>query len=162
MFGYVDRILREKLNVSVIAQEAYMMFCHNKTLQWLEGKTEKEKNRLLYEARKDVKSVRQLFQRRRHQNEEQRQQISREKFIAAEAKEPRRVKRLENYTNDIKDWGLWQSIEDIDSNLSLYMTKRDKIAALKAQLNVRNKVLHQSPKDDSLKNVYSVTKKVDN
>ena len=60
------------------------------------------------------------------------------------------------------DWGLWQSVDDVDSNLLLYKTKGDKISALKAQLRFRNKVLHQAPKDDNLKDVYSVTKKVGN
>ena len=91
LFGYVDRILREKPNVSVIAQEAYVMFCLNKTLQWLEGKEEKEKSRLLMESRKDVKNARKFFQQRRQEIERQRQELLREKFIAAEEKEHKRV-----------------------------------------------------------------------
>ena len=46
--------------------------------------------------------------------------------------------------------------------MSLHTSKKDKLAALKSQLNFRNKVLHQLPKDPSLKNVYSVSKKVGN
>ncbi|KAJ8321395.1 hypothetical protein KUTeg_001051 [Tegillarca granosa] len=55
IFGHVDRILREKPNITVIAQEAYIMFCHNKTLDWLNGKCEKERQSLLASARRDVK-----------------------------------------------------------------------------------------------------------
>ena len=72
VFGYVDRILREKPNISLISQEAYVMFCYNKTLEWLQGMTENEKNKLLSEARKHVSKLRCLFQHRRSEIEEKR------------------------------------------------------------------------------------------
>ena len=87
VFGYVDRILREKPNISLISQEAYVMFCYNKTLEWLQGMTENEKNKLLSEARKHVSKLRCLFQHRRSEIEEKRRQLLREKFQAAEEKE---------------------------------------------------------------------------
>ncbi|MEW8340540.1 MAG: hypothetical protein AB2708_11880 [Candidatus Thiodiazotropha taylori] len=158
IFGHVDRILREKPNISIISQEAYVMFCHNKTLQWLQSKNTKDKCELLSAARRDVKKVRSLFQLRRTEIEERRKLLLREKFAAAEEREKRRVQKLENYTNDIIDWGLWQSVQDVDYHVSLYKTKKDKVAALKAQLNFRNKVLHQKPKDETLHDVYTVTK----
>jgi hypothetical protein len=39
--GHLDRIVREKPNVCMIANEAYIMFIHNRTLDWLQGKREK-------------------------------------------------------------------------------------------------------------------------
>ena len=47
IFEHLDRILREKPNVSMIANEAYAMFIHNKTLQWLQDKCGQEKSSLL-------------------------------------------------------------------------------------------------------------------
>ena len=159
IFGHVDRILREKPNISIISQEAYIMFCHNKTLKWLEGKNAREKSELLSEARKDVKKLRSMFLQRRIEIEERRKILLREKFEAAENKEQRRVQKLENFTNEILTWGLWQSVEDVDFHLSLYKFKKDKIAAIKAQLNFRNNVLHQKPRD--MNNVYAITKMQD-
>ena len=72
IFGHVDRILRERPDISIISQEAYIMFCHNKTPQWLEGKNPREKYELLGEARRDVKKVRTMFQQRRIEIEERR------------------------------------------------------------------------------------------
>ena len=43
IFGHIDRILREKPNVSSIAVESYVMFVHNKTNDWLSQKNEKER-----------------------------------------------------------------------------------------------------------------------
>lgn len=134
------------------------MFCHNKTLQWLQTKNAKDKCELLSAARRDVKKVRSLFLLRRTEIEERRKLLLREKFAAAEEREKRRVQKLENYTNDIIDWGLWQSVQDVDYHVSLYKTKKDKVAALKPQLNFRNKVLHQKPKDETLHDVYTVIK----
>ena len=86
IFGHVDRILRQTPDISDISQEAYIMFCHNKTLQWLEGKNPREKCERLGEATRDVKKVRTMFQQRRIEIEERRKLLLREKFEAAEEK----------------------------------------------------------------------------
>ena len=61
IFGHLDRILRGKPNVSIIANEAYVMFVHNTTLQWLQDKCGQEKSYLLQNARKDVKEAHKKF-----------------------------------------------------------------------------------------------------
>ncbi|CAG2220925.1 unnamed protein product [Mytilus edulis] len=38
VFGYLDRFIREKPNSTVLAMESYVLFCHNKTLEWLSNK----------------------------------------------------------------------------------------------------------------------------
>ena len=89
-----------------------------------------------------MKKVRTMFQQRRTEIEERRKLLLRDKFEAAEEKEHRKVQKLENFTNSILDCGLWQSVQEVDFHLSLYKTKKDMVAALRAQLNFRNKVLH--------------------
>ena len=64
VFGYLDRLLRTKPNVSALASEAFVMFSNNKTDQWLEGKNEDEKIRIIYEAVHDVSRVRDNYKKR--------------------------------------------------------------------------------------------------
>ncbi|WAR06273.1 hypothetical protein MAR_021642 [Mya arenaria] len=75
VFGVLDRILREQPNVSMIAAESYLVFCHKKTLKWIESKTEKQKEELLSAAHKDVKKMRKNFLKRKNQIEKERKAI---------------------------------------------------------------------------------------
>jgi hypothetical protein len=44
VFGYLDQLMRKNQNLSVLSSEAYIMFTANKTKQWLETKSEEDKN----------------------------------------------------------------------------------------------------------------------
>jgi hypothetical protein len=72
LFEVLDKILREKPNVSLIAAESYIMFCHNRTLEWIDSKTVKEREELLSSARKDVKRMRKKFVERTKEIDEER------------------------------------------------------------------------------------------
>ncbi|WAR13431.1 hypothetical protein MAR_027611 [Mya arenaria] len=137
VFGVLDRILREKPNISLIAAESYLLFCHNKTMKWLGEKSESEKEKLLSDAKKDVKSMRQKFVNRKIAIENARQ----ERLNAADRKQ--RMRRKEQITDEILLWGLWQSEEDVESATERLSTDKDKKAALCAQLRFRKHVLLQ-------------------
>lgn len=138
IFGHLDRILKEKPNISLIASEAYIMFVHNKTDDWLNGKNEQEKSLLLSKARKDVKSTRQKFKNRLLEIERCRRANLEEKMKKAEETERARIKKLEGFTSAILDWGLWQTDAQVDLNIgTISKGNKDKIEALKAQLNFR-------------------------
>jgi flagellar motility protein MotE (MotC chaperone) len=50
-----------------------------------------------------------------------------DKMKKAEELEKARLKRLEDYTNAILDWGLWQTAVQIDFHMGTYLkTKTDK------------------------------------
>ncbi|WAR19048.1 hypothetical protein MAR_000886 [Mya arenaria] len=55
---------RMRANVSVLALEAFVMFSANTTKQWLERKTDFEKNMLIQDAMKNVSLVRANYKRR--------------------------------------------------------------------------------------------------
>ncbi|KAJ8314097.1 hypothetical protein KUTeg_008658 [Tegillarca granosa] len=112
-------------------------------------------------ARKEVKRARRLFSERQKEIEERRKEILKAKFEEKQRKERNKIERLEGFTKDIVSWGLWQNEQQVDQHLSLYSKKKDKLDALKAQLGFRKQVLHQKPKDESMKDVYSVSKSVD-
>lgn len=145
VFGHIDRIMREKPNASLIAQESYIMFCHNKTMEWLNNKTDAEKYELLKDARHDVSKCRKLFQDRRKEIEFKRKEILQKKFLEIEEKERKRIEEIESYTNNIIEWGLWQTVSQVDNHLLMLKNDKDKISALKAQLKFRKNVLHQKP-----------------
>ena len=65
VFGHIDRLLREKPNISTIS-EADIMFIHNKTRDWLSEMDSKKKSEMLLEARKEVRATRNLFKERRN------------------------------------------------------------------------------------------------
>lgn len=75
IFGHLDRMLLEKPNISLIASEAYIMFSHNRTSQWLRNKSDEEKLVLLNDARKNAKVARAKFKERMQEIERRRKLI---------------------------------------------------------------------------------------
>ena len=75
IFGHLDGIVRDKPNISMIANEAYIMFIHNKTLDWLLGKNVKDKTSLLINVRQNVQKSRKLLKERALEIERQRKLI---------------------------------------------------------------------------------------
>ena len=76
-----------------------------------------------------------------------------------EEAEKKRVKKLEEYTNNILTWGLWQTEDQVDFHLNTDIkSTKDKIETLKAQLNFRRFVLQQKISGEGFKTIYNVTK----
>jgi hypothetical protein len=137
--------------------EAYLLFCHNKTLEWINSKRDKERQQLMDFARKEEKKVRQKFKERRNQSHQERQRILQEKVLEEERKKAARIKKIENYTNQILICGLWQREEEVDQALSRSKTQSDKEEAISAQLNFQNHVRKQKCDDQ---NVYVMSELV--
>ena len=156
MFGQLDRLFREKPNISIISAEAVIAFSQNKTLDWLMNKEVKDITILCKDARKRTKQLRKAFKERQAVMERETRCLVEEKLQAAQQREENRQKRLEGYVNEVQAWGLLQSIEEVDSAVRTLKTKRDKTSALKAQLLFRKHVLKQNANSD----VYQFSKKV--
>ena len=67
----------------------------------------------------------------------------------------RKLKEKEHLTESIMIYGLWQTREQVNENLSKLKTKKEKIKALKLQLDFCKKVLEQSYFE---KDIFFVTK----
>ena len=145
IFGHLDRLLREKPNITTVASEAMIMFSHNKTSEWLEAKTAPERAVLLREARKGIHAVRTSFKERHRKIQEVRRERLLEEMKAAKEMEQKRAQKKEDFTTDMIHWGLWQTEQAVDDAISGIKTKKEKTAALKAQLNFRQFVLQQKP-----------------
>lgn len=132
------------------------MFIHNKTLDWLLGKSVKDKTSLLINARQNVQKSKKLFQERSLEIE---RHFARKNPKKQEDEEKSSVKKLEEYTNNILTWGLWKTGEQVDFYLNTVIkSQKDKIEALKSQLNFRRFVLQQKISGDGFKTIYNVTK----
>lgn len=69
------------------------------------------------------------------------------------AQEARQRKAAENLlqTNDILFWGLWRSVEQVDTMLNT-MNDKKKLEALKSQIRFRKNILLQSTDDKKIFN----------
>ena len=56
----------------------------------------------------------------------------------------------EDLTNQMINYGLWQSVSEIEKQLLKIQTKSEKTTALKTQLNFRKIVLNQPVEDPKL------------
>ena len=142
-FAKLDRLLREKPNASTLSLEAIVLFSNNKTASWLQSKPQDEKEKLLRKARLCAIDFKKLYRARKLRLQEQRAEIWRSKQVALQRLREKQLKEKEKLTNDLMLYGLWQSEPDILQGLAKLDSKRDKLNALKTQLNFRKKVLEQ-------------------
>ncbi|WAR14697.1 hypothetical protein MAR_004802 [Mya arenaria] len=158
IFGQLDHLMRTKPHLKTIAAESCIMFLNNRTSDWLNSKDEVERNKLIHEASKEVKSVKLKYKARIHEIENNRRIAMQEKIQKKESLDRERLRIQEKCTSDIVHFGLWQSEFEVDNMLATYNSITDKINALKAQLKFRQKVLLQLPEE---KKAFNVTKSVD-
>ena len=159
IFGMLDHMLKQKPSITTIASEAYIMFSQNKTLEWLAKQDPVDRERCICNARKDAKKLLGSFKERRLDVQEKTRQALKEKAKKAQEAQARHVKLLESYTEDIIQYGLWQSRKHVDEHVDDVATPvKENIAALKAQLRFRKHVLRQLP---TMKEVFSFTRVVD-
>ncbi len=148
-FAKLDRLLREKPHASTLALEAHILFTNNKTSKWFNQKSATDRSKMMEEARKNAPHYRKLYHQRISEIEENiiKQQCEREK----KNKETERKLLLarEKITSEMINYGLWQSIDQVDSNLT-GMSETQKRSALKAQLRFRKTVLQQQAPEESV------------
>ena len=124
---------------------------------WLRKKTTDEQSELLREARKSTANLRDKFEQRKEEIEQRRAEIRR-KIEEKEAFNLRKVQVKEKHTTDIVTFGLWQSRDEVDNQVSSYGSTAEKRLALKYQLRCRKTVLTQKA---PTKDCYAFTKVVD-
>ena len=157
IFGFLDWQLKTKPNLSTLAAEANVMFSFNRTSDWINSKTPEDAKQLVEDAYKQVGQLRRKFkERQKNMKEEKWRQLQEKRAKEAEAKR-KKVERKVKVTNDILYYSLFQSEKQVNDFVESDISTKDKIEALKAQLNFRDEVLHQEPSDSKL---YNVTKAI--
>ena len=149
-FAKLDRLLREKPNATTLSIEGMILFSNNKTARWLNSKSEEERQQLMQKARTLAPEFRKQYKLRKLNLLQERARILQAKKMELERMREKRLKEKEELTQSILLYGLWQSTQDIEKGLSLLKTKREKVKALKTQLDFRKKVLEQAHPDKSV------------
>lgn len=152
IFGQLDQLLRYRPNATLLTNEAYLLYSHNKTRQWLESLSPDEKDRLLTNIRKEGKDVREKFKERLKLIEAKRLEIQQERRRKLEESERKRIQNMEEMTNAVCYYGLWQSQEQVNEGLAKLKTDKEQREALQSQLKFRKKVLNQKHSDSKIFN----------
>lgn len=146
-FAKFDRLIREKPHASTLALEAHILFTNNKTSKWFHLKSTAEREKLMEEARKNAAHYRKAYQRRLLAIGEEHKRQQEEKVQKRQAAEQKLLAAKEKLTAEIISYGLWQSVEQVDSGLHSITSETQKRAALKVQLRFRKVVLQQEAED---------------
>ena len=149
-FGQLDFLLKYRPNATVLCNEAYLLYSHNKTDEWLQSLDDETKTKFINDSRKEGKNIRVKFHERLKTIEEKRVETLKMKEKEITEKKKRLLKKKETFTNDILFFGLWQSREDVKLRLEEIDSATEKKKALKSQLNFRKNVLLQKTTDQSL------------
>ena len=153
-FAKLDRLLREKPNATTLCLEGMILFVNklegmilfvnNKTSAWLDSKTVEEKQDLLKKARSLSPEFKRLYRARKQKLLEERSKILQAKQLQLEQMRQKKLQEKEKLTENILMYGLWQSREQVNEQLSKLKTKKEKVKALKVQLDFCKKVLEQT------------------
>ena len=143
VFAYTDYLLRTKPNIKHLAQEAYVMFSLNRTVEWLETKSVEDARKLTQVAMKSVGKIREKFYERREAIREQRKELLERKRKEEAERKLKRMQEREIIFKDILFFGLYQDAARVSENVGQLKAKGDKLDALKAQLRFREHILEQ-------------------
>lgn len=58
IFGQLDQLLRYRPNSSLLTNESFLIYSHNKTREWFESLSAEDKHKMIEEARKEGKELR--------------------------------------------------------------------------------------------------------
>lgn len=101
------------------------MFLNNKTLFWLEQKGIQEQKSLMKEASRNVKTLREKYKDRLNEIDQNRKIVINEAIAKLEKNQKEKIRKLEQFTNDILIHGLWQSEAEIDNMVLSYEKKTE-------------------------------------
>ena len=117
VFGFVDHMVRAKPNICTFSTEAYVMFAQQQdwclaSREGCEHPVGNPQGSFL-----DVKRVRASFAKRREEIVTARRAKVQAALKKAEELKAKKLQQLEQYTNDIIEFGLWQSEKAVDEEL---------------------------------------------
>lgn len=113
IFGQLDQLLRYRPNSSLLTNESFLIYSHNKTREWFESLSAEDKHKMIEEARKEGKELRKSFHNRLKEIQEKRVAAQRKRQRELEERKKKRIRQAENLTNDVCIYGLWQSMQQV-------------------------------------------------
>ena len=149
-FGVLDRLMREKPNANEITIESIVMCKSNKMKTWRDNLSETKKDYWMNWVKKSRKKHYMEFVERRKIIRKLRNDKRLTKLENKKRKEVKIRKVKEDLCTKIEKYGgLWKSDLEIEFHLSKIKNEKEKIEALKCQLQFRQKVLLESDNVDS-------------
>lgn len=124
VFACTDQLLRLKPNIHHLSQEAYIMFCLNKTAAWLSMKSEDEQEMLVSKARQDSKKLQASYKKRNTEIIRKREEKQQKKHGEVEQRKARKLKEREIIFRDILYFGLLPNRKAARGQSSEYQRKR--------------------------------------
>jgi hypothetical protein len=156
LFAYWDHLLRFRPNISTLTAEAFTLFAMNKTGQWLQAMDEVERNKVIRQAQKDTKELKNKYKERQEEIRRHRRESLEKERQERERKQRERAVEISALCVKLEALGgLWDSDGDVGEGLKkLKLGERSddkrKLDAIKVQLQYRRKVLQQKVTDAKL------------
>ena len=141
----LDSHLKSSPTCSTNSIESIVIYQKNKTDEWLRAKPEEEKVAIIEKARLSSVGFKKKLQKRKEQLLENHLSVIKERESAVQNKKQKLQKQEEKIQDIIKSKGIWTNEEIIISNLKLLKTKKEKICALKEQLNIMKTLIKLDP-----------------
>lgn len=152
IFGQLDQLLRQRPNSSLLKNESFLIYSHNKTREWYDSFSIEDKHKRIEESRKEGKELRETFHNRLEEIQEKKNRGTTKKKKKLEEREKKRIRHAERLTNDVCFCGLWQSEQQLQEGLNR-LTGNEQRAAVEAQIKFRKTVLQQKHRDKKIFNL---------
>ena len=149
-FGSLDRLMREKPNANEITYESVIMCRSNRMKQWRDCLSHSEKDYWMNWVKKCRKKHYKQFVERRKVIRKLRNDKRLSKIENRKRKEIRIRQVKVDLCSAIENYGgLWKTAQEIELNFEKIKTEKERISALKCQIQFRQKVLLESINIDS-------------
>ena len=149
-FAILDRLMQQKPNANTIALEAMIMYLQNKTSDWVQKKSEEEKEKLFKAARNLIPNTKETYKVRKQEMQKLLEDDLASKQQNIAQKQIKKTLEKEKLTTEIGVVGLWTNRAQVDDGLDAFTKKTDILRVLKLQINFWNKVLNQLPSNNAL------------
>ena len=150
-FGLLDRLKILKPNSNDITIEAIIMCRNNKMSAWRDELSTFDRNKWMDWVKICKKEHYEAFLKKRAELRKLRDDKRLENIAEKKRKAIRAGEEREAISKRISEFGgLWENLEDVDSNMKKYESDTEKKEALKSQLKFRQKVLCQTFVDSDL------------
>ena len=149
-FGVLDRLMREMPNANEITIESIIMCKSNNMKKWRDNLNESNKDYWMDWVKKTRKQHYKKFVERRQKIRELRNDKRLSKVENKKRKEIKLHRIKEELSSKIQRYGgLWKNADEVEKNIRKISSEKDKIEALKCQLQFRQKVLLERHHVDS-------------
>ena len=147
-FAVLDQLKSQKPNATSIALESVILYSHNKTSDWLKGKSKAQQKQLFDAAISLTAAHKAKFYERRKQIEVQRLETVKRRQEEIVRKKAKEIKQKEELSKKLQKFGgLWTTEVEVRDGLKKLKGVKAKQTALKVQISFRKKVLSQEHPD---------------